>query len=92
MILFATLLQAALGLTLQEQDAAMAPADIDCNGPHDPACIVFTDGFDSENKLGVEYYHAYHDGLAQGQQACANGEIMELQDINSQCNAEGQID
>ena len=91
----AVLLQYAAGKTLHElgiDDASMAPADVDCNGPDDPACIMFTDGFDSENKLGEEYYHAYHEGLAQGQQACANEEAMELPDINSQCNVEIQID
>ena len=33
-----------------------------CNGPTDPARIMFPDGYDADNKLAVEYYRAYHDG------------------------------
>ena len=81
-ILF-VLLQVAVGMTLHE---------LACSGPTDPACIMFTDGYDADNELAVEYYQAYHDGWTQGQQACADGETRKLNDINTQCNAEAQID
>ena len=86
--ILSVLLHIAVGMTLHELDTE----GTDCSGPTDPACVMFPDGYDADNELGVEYYQAYHDGWTQGQQACADGETMELNDINSQCNAEVQID